>query len=251
MMTEAIAVRDLVVNFGDRAALGPVSFTLAEGSITALVGRSGAGKTTLLRCLAGLLTPSRGEVKTPGRQGRPRIGYVFQDARLLPWLSVAGNVAFGLAHLPRAERRDAVAKALAQVGLSGWAQSRPAELSGGMAQRVAIARALARAPDLLLLDEPFSALDAFTRRHLQEELRLLLSRVRLTVVFITHDLDEAIALADRLLVMAGPPGRIVADMPVSETGGALLKRKVLALLEGGAERALQSLALRPLAAHAG
>jgi len=250
-MAEAIAVRELVMNFGDRAALGPVSFTLAVGSITALVGRSGAGKTTLLRCLAGLLAPSRGEVKTPGRQGRPRIGYVFQDARLLPWLSVAGNVAFGLAHLPRAKRREAVARALAQVGLSGWAHARPGELSGGMAQRVAIARALARAPDLLLLDEPFSALDAFTRRHLQEELRLLLSRVRLTVVFITHDLDEAIALADRLLVMAGPPGRIVADLSVSETGGALLKRQVLALLEGGEEEALHAATLRLVAAQAG
>lgn len=250
-MAEAVAVRDLVVNFGERAALGPVSFTLAEGSITALVGRSGAGKTTLLRCLAGLLAPSRGEVKMLRGQGRPRIGYVFQDARLLPWLSVAGNVAFGLTHLPRAERREAVAKALAQVGLSGWAHARPGELSGGMAQRVAIARALARAPDLLLLDEPFSALDAFTRRHLQEELRLLLHRVRLTVVFITHDLDEAIALGDRLLVMAGPPGRIVADLPASDTGGASLKRQVLALLEGSGEEALQSPTLRVLAAHAG
>jgi sulfonate transport system ATP-binding protein len=204
--------------FGNRAALADVTLSVAPGEIVALVGASGSGKSTLLRLLSGLEAPTSGralfhDIEIDGP--RPEIGMIFQEPRLLPWLSVADNVGFGLAHLAAADRDRRVGRALDRVGLAAYAKALPRELSGGMAQRVSIARALVGQPEILLLDEPFSALDAFTRTDLQDHLLDLWREDRPTLVLVTHDLDEALALADRVVLLAGPPGRIFAERPVS------------------------------------
>lgn len=204
---------------GGTHALEAIDLTVGAGEIVAIVGGSGCGKSTLLRIAAGLDRPSAGRVSIDGRvvsAPDPAIGIVFQEPRLFPWLTVAQNVGFGLAHLPRAERHARVAEALARVGLSDKAGVWPRQLSGGQAQRVAIARALVARPEVLLLDEPFSALDAFTRLDLQRHLLQIWAAVspRPTLVIVTHDVDEAILLADRVIVMEPDPGRIAQEMPV-------------------------------------
>ncbi len=211
-MTDALLTIDrLEKSFGGAQVLGPVSTRIATGSLTAIIGRSGCGKSTLLRCLGGLEAPTFGEIRTLERR---HIGYVFQEPRLMPWLDVRGNAGFGLSHLPRRDRDAAVDEALAVVGLTEAAGLLPKELSGGMAQRAALARALAARPALLLLDEPFSALDPLTRAQMQAHLIAVRRHYDPTMVLITHDIDEALALADRVLVLRGPPGRIVADVPL-------------------------------------
>src|SRR5690606_37573443 len=183
----------------------------------ALVGTSGCGKSTLLRLVAGLERPSGGAVSLAGRaiEGpRPEVGVVFQEPRLMPWLNVADNVRFALGDLPGAERERRTAEALEKVKLTGFEAALPRQLSGGMAQRVAIARALARRPQVLLLDEPFGALDAFTRRAMQTHLLELWQAERFTMLFVTHDLSEAVTLADRIVVLRGHPGRVVEVVPV-------------------------------------
>lgn len=192
-------------------ALTGCSLTITAGEIVAVIGGSGCGKSTLLRLLSGLDRPSVGEVRLDGevvRAPRPDIGIVFQEPRLLPWLSIAANVGFGLAHLPRAERDARVAEALARVDLSRLAGAWPRQLSGGQAQRVALARGLVGRPKVLLLDEPFSALDALTRCDLQDHLLELWSYYRPTTVLVTHDIEEALVLSDRVVVMRGHPGRL-------------------------------------------
>ncbi len=192
-------------------ALEGASLAIGEGEIVAMVGASGCGKSTLLRLLAGLERPSAGSIRFDGAPltgPRREIGVIFQEPRLMPWLSVANNIAFGLGALPKAERAARVAEMLERVGLAPFAGAWPRELSGGMAQRAAIARALAARPQVLLLDEPFSALDAFTRQALQEHLLALWSYDRPTLVLVTHDIDEALALADRVVLMRGNPGRL-------------------------------------------
>jgi sulfonate transport system ATP-binding protein len=199
------------------AALGPVDLALAEGELVAVLGPSGSGKSTLLRLLAGLDAPSGGRAAFDGRVingPRDEVAVVFQEPRLMPWLTVARNVGFGLWDLPAPERAARVDDALARVGLSAFAQALPKQLSGGMAQRTALARALVTRPKLLLMDEPFSALDPLTREAQQDHLLDVLGRDRPTVLFITHDIDEALALADRVVLMAGPPGRIVLNQPI-------------------------------------
>jgi sulfonate transport system ATP-binding protein len=199
------------------AALGPVDLAVAEGELVAVLGPSGSGKSTLLRLLAGLDAPTGGRAAFDGRViagPRDEVAVVFQEPRLMPWLTVAGNVGFGLWHVPARERSRRVADAIARVGLSAFAEALPKQLSGGMAQRVALARALVTRPKLLLMDEPFSALDPLTREGQQDHLLDVLGRDRPTVLFITHDIDEALALADRVVLMAGPPGRIVLNQPV-------------------------------------
>ena len=195
-----------------RAALAGIDIEVARGEIVALVGTSGSGKSTLLRVIGGLEVPTSGEVQINGRRVEgpsPEIGMVFQEPRLMPWLSVAQNVGFGLEGVvPRAEADQQIARILAEVGLSDAADALPRELSGGMAQRVAIARALVTNPEVLLLDEPFSALDAFIRLGLQDHLMRIWSLHGPTMIFVTHDIEEALALGDRVLVMRGPPGRI-------------------------------------------
>jgi sulfonate transport system ATP-binding protein len=228
-------------------ALDGLNIEVAPGEVVAVVGGSGCGKSTLLRAISGLDTPSQGRVVLDGVEivaPQVKIGFIFQEQRLLPWLTVAQNVGFGLEHRPRAERRKRVARALARVGLSDKANNWPRELSGGQAQRVAIARALVPRPEVLLLDEPFSALDAFTRADLQDHLLDLWSEERPTLILVTHDVDEAIVLADRILVMKPRPGRIyeeiVADLPRPRDRQSaafdFAKRRVLAALDRSLER---------------
>ncbi len=203
---------DKVYPNGTRA-LDRVSLEVRQGEIVAVVGGSGCGKSTLLRLIAGLDPATRGRVELDGEQiSAPHVcvGMIFQEPRLLPWLTVAGNVAFGIAHLPKAKREKIVGDVLLRVGLRDYADRWPRELSGGQAQRVAIARALAPKPKVLLLDEPFSALDAFTRASLHEHLLELWQSLKPTLVLVTHDVEEAAYLADRVIVMRPQPGRIAS-----------------------------------------
>jgi sulfonate transport system ATP-binding protein len=228
-------------------ALESVNVEVKPGELLAIVGGSGCGKSTLLRAVSGLDTPSHGRVVLDGvtiTSPQEKIGIIFQEPRLLPWLTVAQNVGFGLESRPREERRSRVAEALARVGLSEKANVWPRELSGGQAQRVAIARALVPRPEVLLLDEPFSALDAFTRTDLQDHLLDLWSDLRPTLVLVTHDVEEAIVLADRILVMKPRPGmifdEIVDDLPRPRDRQSAafdhVKRRVLAALDRSLNR---------------
>ncbi len=200
------------------------SLRVAAGELVVLLGASGVGKSSLLRVLAGLQPAQHGEVLLFGQalqQPHPRAAFVPQHPALLPWLDVRANVAFGLdfRHQPRlaaAEQRTRVEAALAEVGLAHAGDARPHELSGGMAQRVALARALARQPRVLLLDEPFSALDEVTRTEMQALLRTLVSRHRSAAVLVTHDIDEALTVADRVLLLGGSPARTVGQWPLVE-----------------------------------
>jgi sulfonate transport system ATP-binding protein len=222
-------------------ALGGVSFEVELGEIVAVIGGSGCGKSTLLRAIAGLDPPSDGAVILDGeRIGAPhaKIGIIFQEPRLLPWLKVSENVGFGLTERPKAERAQRVAAALKRVGLVDKAHVWPRELSGGQAQRVAIARALVPRPEVLLLDEPFSALDAFTRTDLQDHLLDLWADAKPTLLLVTHDVDEAIVLADRIMVMRPRPGRIFDEIrsicrarAIANPRLSTLKRRVLAGLD--------------------
>jgi len=199
-------------------ALARFSAEIAPGEIVAIIGGSGCGKSTLLRAIAGLDRATSGTVSldaTAISAPHEKIGIIFQEPRLLPWLSVADNIGFGLSDLSAHERREKVARSLARVGLSDKANAWPRELSGGQAQRVAIARALVPQPEVLLLDEPFSALDAFTRRDLQDHLLDLWADTRPTLILVTHDVDEAVVLADRVLVMRPRPGRLFEEINVN------------------------------------
>jgi len=199
-------------------ALERFSADISLGEIVAIIGGSGCGKSTLLRAIAGLERATSGTVTLDNENisaPHAKIGIIFQEPRLLPWLSVADNIGFGLSELPAALRREKVALALARVGLADKADAWPRELSGGQAQRVAIARALVPQPEVLLLDEPFSALDAFTRRDLQDHLLDLWADTRPTLVLVTHDVDEAVVLADRVLVMRPRPGRLFEEIKIN------------------------------------
>ncbi len=185
-----------------------------RGAFIAIVGSSGVGKSTLLRVLIGLATASAGTVRVTTRsEQRQPLALVFQDSRLLPWRSVIDNVAFGLegSGIAKAERLRKAGEALEIVGLAHLAGRWPHQLSGGQRQRVALARALAVEPEVLLMDEPFSALDAITRENLQDELVRIWRETGKTILFVTHDIEEATYLADRVVVLAGSPGRVVAD----------------------------------------
>jgi len=238
-MAHALHIRGLAKSFDGKPVLGPIDLDLTPGTITVVIGRSGCGKTTFLRCLGGLDTPSAGLIRIgDGAVRRADIGYVFQEPRLMPWLTVSRNVGFGLGGQPAQARARAVAEALALVGLPEAGTLLPKQLSGGMAQRVALARALAPGPALILLDEPFSALDPFTREQMQEHLLHLHRHYATTMVMITHDMDEALTLGHRIIVMAGPPGRIVGDVtpdlprPADRTAPEAItwKRRLAALL---------------------
>jgi sulfonate transport system ATP-binding protein len=199
-------------------ALARANLGVKEGEIVAVVGGSGCGKSTLLRLAAGLDRVSRGRIRLVGETieaPHAAVGLVFQEPRLLPWLTVAQNIGFGLSDRPREQRERLVREVLERVGLADYASRWPRELSGGQAQRVAIARALAPKPKVLLLDEPFSALDAFTRASLQEHLLDLWEAFRPTLVLVTHDVEEAAFLADRVLVMRPRPGRFIAEFALS------------------------------------
>ncbi|QSG14226.1 ABC transporter ATP-binding protein [Halapricum desulfuricans] len=198
---------------GPVEALRKVSFDVEPGEFVTIVGPSGCGKTTLFRIIAGLQTPTEGAVRLDGDPidgPGPELGIVFQEYHLFPWRTVAGNVGFGLEQtgMPTDQRRERVGELLELVGLEGFADSYPKDLSGGMKQRVALARALAPDPDLLLMDEPFGAVDAQTRTMLQAELLDIWEATGKTVLFVTHDIEEAVKLGDRVVVMDREPGRV-------------------------------------------
>jgi len=223
-------------------ALDGFSATIQQGEVIAIIGGSGCGKSTLLRLLAGLEIPSRGEIRLDGqilKEPNPLVNIVFQEPRLFPWLTVADNIGFGLMQLPAAERRQRVENALERIGLAGYGERWVKELSGGQAQRVALARALVTRPAVFLLDEPFSALDALTRNDLQDHLIDLWSDNGNTMLLVTHDIEEAAVLADRIIVMRPWPGRILEEVRVelprkrdrTSADFSALKRQLAGLLE--------------------
>mgnify|MGYP006271689577 FL=1 len=223
-------------------ALRGVTLDLAAGEIVALVGGSGCGKTTLLRLIAGLDHASAGLIRVADERvtgPHASVGIVFQEPRLLPWLSVTDNVGFGLESLPADERQNRINHALDKVGLGTYGARWPRELSGGQQQRIAIARAFVTRPKVLLLDEPFSALDAFTRKSLHEHLLALWQETRPTILMVTHDVEEAITLADRVVVMRPHPGRLLETISVNQSrprdvlavGFDKVKRRVLHALD--------------------
>ncbi len=261
-----VNIADVAVRFGvgDGAveAIGALSLDVAPGSLTVVIGPNGCGKSTLLRLVAGLLAPTTGSVTVDGTAPRPgdgRVGLCFQQPRLVPWRTTLDNVALPLelAGTPIVERRRLAADVLEQVGLAGAALLRPRELSGGMAQRAALARALIGDPPVLLLDEPFSALDALTRETFDAELQRLWLERRRTMILVTHSVTEAVALADRVVVMTPRPGRmariVAVDLPrprpaelVGDPRAAELISEVRAALSS-----VHALELRPWAEQEG
>lgn len=214
--------RRFQVNGNTITALDNVSLDIAAGEFVTIVGASGCGKSTLLRLGAGLDVQHDGTIEHDGtRVAGPSLdrGIVFQEPRLFPWLTVEHNVALGLenAHFSKAEKRELVAKQIALVGLTGFEKAYPHQLSGGMAQRAGIARGLVNRPDVLFLDEPFGALDAITKARLQGELQDIWAKEQITMVLVTHDVDEAVYLGDRVVIMSPSPGRIretvTVDLP--------------------------------------
>jgi NitT/TauT family transport system ATP-binding protein len=211
----AAALTNVEVDYPRGRALGPLSLSIGEGEIVALVGPSGCGKSTALRLLAGLEAPSRGEVARAAGHGETAV--VFQAPTLAPWLSARANAALPL-ELAGAHRAEAFRRAdaaLARVGLTGAEAARPAQLSGGMAMRVSLARALVTGPKLLLLDEPFAALDEITRRALADDVLALWAQTKPAIVFVTHNVEEAVYMASRVVVMTNGPGRIAAEVDVA------------------------------------
>jgi NitT/TauT family transport system ATP-binding protein len=199
------------VEYGGRPALGPIDLAIAPGEITAIVGPSGCGKSTALRLLAGLEAPTRGQVSRS--VGRGETAVVFQAPTLTPWASALSNVALPLELMGVRDARARAAEALAQVGLADAGALKPAQLSGGMAMRVSLARALVVRPKLLLLDEPFAALDEMVRRRLADDVLRLWAEHRPAVVFVTHNVEEAVYMAARVVVLSPGPGRVAYAAP--------------------------------------
>lgn len=215
----AIRIRELAKRYGKFTAIDDISLDIAPGEFFMIVGPSGCGKTTLLRILAGLDTPSSGliEVSTDKNSKRPVNSMIFQGDSIFPWMTVWENAAYGLRirKAPDAEIKEAVGHYLDRTGLTKSANSYPHQLSGGMRQRVSIARAFANDPEILLMDEPFSALDAQNKLLLQEELLRIWEETKKTVLFITHSVDEAVILGDRIMIMTAQPGRAKSFVPVA------------------------------------
>jgi NitT/TauT family transport system ATP-binding protein len=213
----AIRIKDLTKRYGGFVAIDSVSIDIATGEFFMIVGPSGCGKTTLLRILAGLDTPTAGSIETcrPASK-RPINAMVFQGESIFPWMTVWQNAAYGLRmrNAPKAQINEAVGHYLERTGLTKFADSYPHQLSGGMRQRVSIARAFANDPEILLMDEPFSALDAQNKLLLQEELLRIWDETKKTVLFITHSVEEAVTLGDRIMIMTAQPGRAKSFVPV-------------------------------------
>ena len=214
-----VRFRDISTNFGTVDVLQHVNIDVAEGEFLCIVGPSGCGKSTLLNIAGGFLRPAAGEVTIDGEPvtgpDRRRI-FVFQERGVFPWLTVEDNIGFGLFDVSAEERKKRVDQYVSLVGLKGFEQSYPRELSGGMKQRVEVARALAVNPDVLYLDEPFGALDSITRLQMRRELLRIWEAERKTVLFVTHDIEESVQLADRVVVISARPGRIrrVVDIDI-------------------------------------
>lgn len=203
--------KKFVVNKQSMEVLHDINLQVKQGEFITIVGHSGCGKSTLLKIICGLVEYEDGVVERNGHPVTgpgPKCGMVFQDHRLLPWLKIKDNVGFGLGDLLKQEREEKVRKHLELVGLAGFENSYPSQLSGGMSQRAAIARGLANNPTILLLDEPFGALDALTRIQMQKEILRIQEEEKTTMVMVTHDIDEAIYLGDRIVVMSARPGEI-------------------------------------------
>jgi len=215
-----VGVRGVSKVFGNGVqALADVSLDVRTGEFLSVLGPSGCGKSTLLRLIAGLVEPSAGTIDWSDDRGRDDLGFVFQEPTLMPWATALANVALPLKlrGMPKSEREARAAAALDNVGLKGFERVWPRELSGGMKMRVSLARALVVEPRLLLMDEPFAALDEITRHRLNDDLLELWQRSRLTVVFVTHSVFESVFLSQRIVVMAARPGRISADLAVTES----------------------------------
>jgi NitT/TauT family transport system ATP-binding protein len=211
--------------FGDLPVITPTSLTITRNEIVVFLGPSGCGKTTLMRMVGGLDRPSEGVIRLQGEPVGPpdrRRGMVFQSYSSFPWLTVEGNVAFGMRYrndLTAAQKAERVTHYLALVGLTEFADSYPKRISGGMRQRVAIARTLAAGSEVLLMDEPFGALDAQTREHLQTQLRAIQRQDAKTIIFVTHDVEEALFIADRVVVFSKRPARIIREIDVAKVFG--------------------------------
>ncbi|HLR78845.1 MAG TPA: ABC transporter ATP-binding protein, partial [Burkholderiaceae bacterium] len=217
MSEPMISIQGVSKFFGDFEALKHVDLEVAQGEFVVLLGASGCGKSTLLNLITGFDKPTSGRIVVNGREVTsvdPHCGMVFQQYALFPWLTVLDNVAFGLKMkgMGRSERNEIAHRFIDMVGLKGFENKYPNALSGGMRQRVSIARVLANDPDVILLDEPFAALDAMTRQVLQDELLRIYEQSGKTIVFITHSIDEALLLSTRMLIMSARPGRIVTDI---------------------------------------
>lgn len=217
MSEPMISIQGVSKHFGEFQALQHVDLEVAQGEFVVLLGASGCGKSTLLNLITGFDRPTAGRIIVNGREVtkvEPHCGMVFQQYALFPWLTVLENVGFGLKMkgMGRAERDEVSRRFIDMVGLTGFENKFPNALSGGMRQRVSIARVLANDPDVILLDEPFAALDAMTRQVLQDELLRIYEKSGKTIVFITHSIDEALLLSTRMLIMSARPGRIVTDI---------------------------------------
>lgn len=209
--------KDFVQRDGTLQALDQIDFTVADGEFVCLLGPSGCGKSTLLNIVGGFERPTSGRVTIDGEEvtePSPRRVFVFQEYGIFPWASVWDNVALGLRHLPTSEQQEIIQKTIDMVGLTGFERSYPMELSGGMKQRVEVARALAVSPDVIYMDEPFGALDSLTRLTMRTEIIRIWEREKKTILFVTHDVDEAIQLADRIIVFTARPGRIAEIVQV-------------------------------------
>jgi sulfonate transport system ATP-binding protein len=233
MTTPLLDLAVLAKTFGTQRVIDHVAFQVKAGEVVSLVGPSGCGKSTLLRIIAGLDTQYAGQVRIHGEAPQlhsRHVGFVFQEPRLLPWLTVAENVGFDLGRAGAKHPR--VQELLAEVGLADFAHAYPKQLSGGMAQRAAIARGLFTQPSLLLLDEPFSAVDAFTRMRLQDVLLSIAAHHGTTLLLVTHDVKEAVYLSDRVLVLGARPGRINGEVAVPLSRPRERRDPQLARLEG-------------------